>query len=255
MQSLFQRLRALFSFVPGVHAQARPADLPEHEPSSNEPAYLAIARGEIGQAEIPGPANNLRILSYYAKAGFPGINDETTPWCAGFVNFCLESAGVPGSKSLEAREFLNWGKPVTKPYPGCVAVFWRDSPQSWHGHTGFYVGETAAGIQLLAGNQGDKVCIEPQSKMKLLGYREPIKASNSRTLKAQTVGLIGDSLTAASIGGKVVESLPDALALGTSVQSLAAYWPWFGVIGITIGIIARMVTIYARVSDLSEKGR
>ena len=251
MQKLISALRALFSWAPGVPAPARPAGLPDEVSSKGEAPWLKFARGEIGQAEIPGPKNNPVILSYYAKAGFPQINDEATPWCAGFANWALESAGVPGSKSLAAREFLNWGKPVTKPYPGCVAVLWRDNPQSWTGHTGFYVGETATHIQILGGNQNNRVCIQAHPKNQLLGYREPIKSSNSRTVKAATGGIITAGLT----GTTILQSQTDLFGFANTLKELGVSMPMLSIAGQVLTLALFCVVVWARYSDLSEKGR
>lgn len=230
---------------------SRPADMPEELPSPGEPAWLKIARGELGQAEIPGPANNPRILAYYAKAGFPGIRDETTPWCAGFGNFCLESAGVPGSKSLTAREFMNWGKAVKKPYPGCVVVLWRTSPDAWEGHTGFYVGETATHIKILGGNQKNTVCIEEYPKVQLLGYREPIKASNSRTIRAATTGVVTAGLTSTTI----LQSQTDLFGIAGTLKEMGVSLPVLSIAGqiLTLGLFCAVVA--ARYNDLKDKGR
>lgn len=242
--------------VPGeASPPARAPVAPKPERAPGEPAWLALARGEIGVRELAGEADNPKIMGYFKDAGFPGIDSETTSWCAGFANSMLERCGVPGSKSLAARSFLTWGKEVKKPYPGCVVVFWRGSPSSWQGHVGFWVGEDATHIRVLGGNQGDSVKIASYPKNQLLGYREPVTASNSRTFRAQTAGALGDGMTLAAFSGKaILDSLPDALAIGDGVASLAPYWPWFAALGISISILSRMITIYARLSDLSTKG-
>lgn len=239
-----------------------PAEPPSPEdPVKGDPKWLTLARAELGVKEGPGDANNPTVLKYYADAGHPEINADSIAWCAAFAGAMLERSGVPSSKQLNARSYLIWGKPVAKPYPGCVAVFSRGDPRGWEGHVGFFLKEDGGNVQILGGNMGDAVTIGHEPKSRLLGYREPTTAGNSRTLKAQAVGLlIGDTSTAlggvgASISSKgIVDSLPDALALGSSVQSLAAYWPWFLVIGITISILARMATIWARVSSLQATG-
>lgn len=255
MLKLLSALKALFSFVPGVPVPVRAPDLPDEVPSKGERPWLALARGELGIKEGAGTSNNPAVLRYYRDAGHPEINADSVAWCAAFTGAMLERTGYPSSKQLNARSYLTWGKPVDKPYPGCVAVFSRGDPRGWEGHVGFYLGEDASGIQILAGNQGDAVSIGHEPKSRLLGYREPVTASNSRTLKAQTLGLVaGDGVVALSVGSKMVDAMPDALALGTTVQSLAAYWPWFAVVGISISILARMITIYARLSDLQTKG-
>jgi uncharacterized protein (TIGR02594 family) len=248
---MFAWLKNLLALFSGGQ-KATPVEPPKpEEPVKGEPEWLRLARAEVGQAEIPGTKDNPRILSYYAKAGFPGINDEATPWCAGFVNYCLESAGVAGSKSLAAREFLNWGKEVKKPYVGCVAVLWRVSPQSWQGHTGFVVGETATHIKLLGGNQDNKVCVKSFPKNEVLGYREPMKAGNSRTVRASTA-----SIALAGVGGAVVlDSQTQLMGISQIVKEMGVSLPSFQLVAYLLQIIVLCIIVWARYDDLKSKGR
>ena len=248
---LAELLAAIFGRAPTPVEPPKP-----EEPVKGDPTWLKLARAELGTKEAPGEANNPAVLAYYRDAGHPEINADSVAWCAAFAGAMLERAGVPCSKQLNARSYLTWGKEVKKPYPGCVAVFSRGDPRGWEGHVGFYIGEDTKGLQILGGNQGDAVSIAHQAKSRLLGYREPVTAMNSRTLRASAAGTVGDAMMLGAISGKgVVEALPDALALGEGVKSLAAYWPWFAVVGITISILARAAVIYARVNDLEIKGR
>jgi uncharacterized protein (TIGR02594 family) len=246
---------AILAWLLGKPA-ARPADLPIEVPSSGERPWLALARAELGTKEAPGEANNPKVLKYYTDAGHPEINADSVAWCAAFAGAMLERSGTPCSKQLNARSYLTWGKPVTKPYPGCVAVFSRGDPRGWEGHVGFFLERHGDDILIIAGNQGDAVSIGKEPASRLLGYREPVTAGNSRTVRASAAGTIGDGLVIAAVSGKgIVESLPDALAIGDGIKSLATTWPWFAVIGIAISLAARAAVIYARVSDLQEKGR
>jgi len=245
-------LRAFFG-----GAVEAPKDPPKpEEPVKGDPEWLKLARAELGTKEEPGDANNPAVLAYYRDAGHPGINADSVAWCAAFVGAMLERSGYPSSKQLNARSYLTWGKEISKPSPGCVVVFSRGDPRGWEGHTAFYVGETASAVRVLGGNQGDAVTVAEYPKSRLLGYRVPVTPGNSRTLRASAAGVAGDAVTIAAVSSKgIVEALPDALALSDGIKSLAAYWPWFAVIGITISILARAVVVYARVADLTEKGR
>ena len=92
-------------------------------------------------------------------------NDEVA-WCAAFLGACLERAGVASTRSLMARSYLDWGEPLARSLAtGAVAVLSRSSDPSL-GHVGFLVGETAADIILLGGNQGDAVTVQafPRSR-------------------------------------------------------------------------------------------
>lgn len=140
-------------------------------PKSDFP-WLAIALAEKGTHEFPGDADNPRVVEYLhsTNLGTPSWNEDETPWCSAFVNWCMEKAGYEGTDSAWAKSWLNWGKPVEKPVLGCVAVFTRGAGG---GHVGFYMSQTKTSIRLLGGNQSDAVSESPQDKARLLGYRLP----------------------------------------------------------------------------------
>lgn len=130
-----------------------------------------IALQEYGVKEIVGSKHNPRVLEYFAKVGHSWVKDDETSWCAAFVGFCLETAGMKSTRALNARSYLNIGTPTTKPEVGDIVVLWRNSPTSWEGHVGFFIKETPTGILILGGNQSNQVFIAEYPKNQLLGYR------------------------------------------------------------------------------------
>jgi len=130
--------------------------------------HLIIALGEIGQKEIAGVMSNDRISDYLRSVNMRA--DDEIAWCAAFVNWCLEQAGMVGTKMPNAKSYLNWGYNINVPLPGAVVVFDRGK-QKWQGHVGFFLDETPSYVYLLGGNQQDKVSIRPYSKDRLEGYR------------------------------------------------------------------------------------
>ena len=62
------------------------------------------------------------------------------------------------------------------PRVGAIAVFWRGRPDSWTGHVGFVVGETASHIVLLGGNQSNAVNVMKIKRKRFLGARWPLTA-------------------------------------------------------------------------------
>ena len=236
----------------------RPAELPPEVPVSGEPAWLKLARQDLGIKEVPGPGSNPRIMRYWTACDYdPHPDDSKDAWCSAASNYWMQKSGNPGTRAPNARSWEKWGHELKKPKLGAVAVFWRVSKTDWRGHVGLYIGpgDKPGTVKVLGGNQKDSVSIEDYSEAQLLSYRWPTNGSNSRTLRAQSAGLVlGDGLTIAALTGKgIAESLPDALAIGAGVQSLSTYWIWFGLIGVTISILARAVTIWARLSDWNEK--
>ena len=143
-----------------------------------QPLWLAAAWAELGQREIAGSADNTRILALYRDAGHPEVAHEETAWCAAFVGACLTRGGSPGTHSLMARSYLSWGSALDETRVGAVAVLSRGSDPAL-GHVGFLVGESADGIYLLGGNQGDAVSVAPFDRSRLLGLRWPAEPAPS----------------------------------------------------------------------------
>lgn len=135
------------------------------------PRWVLNAQNELGVTEIEGPKANGTILEYFKAAKYKTTDDET-PWCAAFVCWCLEKAGVKSPQSAWSLSFLNWGVQLGGPKLGCVAVLRRGLDPN-KGHVGFVVGYTAFTITLLGGNQGNKVCVKTYPRAVVRGYRWP----------------------------------------------------------------------------------
>ncbi len=122
---------------------------------SPEAAWMKVARAEMGVAEDP-LGSNPRIEAYHASTE-GGAADDAVAWCASFVNFCVEAAGVRGTRSKAARAWLDWGVDAGDFVPGCIVVLKRGSPPK--GHVGFFAGFESGRIKLLGGNQGNQVAV------------------------------------------------------------------------------------------------
>jgi uncharacterized protein (TIGR02594 family) len=85
----------------------------------------------------------------------------------------FEQEGIPSTKSAAAISWLDWGESISKPVLGCVVVLRRPSGGPSAAHVGFYVGEYPGVIELLGGNQANRVCIQPYPLELVLGYRVP----------------------------------------------------------------------------------
>jgi uncharacterized protein (TIGR02594 family) len=137
-----------------------------------KPSWLEIAENEIGTVEIPGPEHNPKIVLYHSFTTLKAQTDEV-PWCSSFVNYCMEMAGYKGTRSAAARSWLKWGKPLIHPKEGCIVVMSRGSnPTS--GHVGFFTRNKPAFVEVLGGNQSNKVCTQWFSVAKILAYRWPL---------------------------------------------------------------------------------
>ncbi len=96
-------------------------------------------------------------------------------WCAIFIDYVAIQSGLERpAKPAAARNWLKVGLAVQKPRIGDVVVFWRESPSSWKGHVGLYIGEDYDDkIFILGGNQGPQrsVVVQRYPTERVLGYR------------------------------------------------------------------------------------
>ncbi|QLQ33213.1 MAG: TIGR02594 family protein [Candidatus Thiothrix singaporensis] len=141
---------------------------------SVDAGVMQTATRFIGMRE---DANRKELAAFIQKAGLQ-VNPDSTAWCAGFTNAVLHANGIQGTGALNARSFLEWGTATNNPQPGDVVVLYRGNPNGWQGHVGFFAGFDQQGnVQILGGNQGDKVSVESFPKSRVLGFR---KAPNKK---------------------------------------------------------------------------
>lgn len=133
-------------------------------PAADASSPYAVAQAEmaLGIREIAGRENNPRIVLYHESTEGGAAPDETA-WCSSFVNYCVEQAGMTGTRSKRARSWHDqgWGQTVTDaPRPGDIVVWRRKNADVDGGHVAFFVemaGQDA--IRVLGGNQGQRVRI------------------------------------------------------------------------------------------------
>jgi uncharacterized protein (TIGR02594 family) len=159
-------------------AQYKPAPAPETQPMPlpqpielkkpptveqlKDLSWMALAKKEIGVTEVPGTANNPRILWYHSFCTLKASYDSVA-WCAAFVNAMLITGGIKGTRSAAALDFARWGIELKYAVYGCLAIWdWGNG----HGHVGFVIDANDDGLHILGGNQHDaktdtdKVCIK-----------------------------------------------------------------------------------------------
>jgi len=110
----------------------------------------------------PTLANPVIVLFFLATKLRP-LGDKTA-WCAAFVNWCLDRAGVPGTHSASSQSFRSWGNRVwhvddgdmpVQARTGDIAVF-QSRANPGHGHVGFFKGINPSQphhVDILGGNQ------------------------------------------------------------------------------------------------------
>jgi len=167
---------------------------------------LKVAIPEIGVKEISGSKHNARIIDYAKEAGFEWVNDDETPWCSIFLNWCCKKAKLERTKKANARSWQIIGDSVASPEPGDVVVFWRISPLSWKGHVGIFMGfsKDQSRIYCLGGNQGNQVSITAYPANQLLAFRR---------LRSKRKISLGSKTLKEGMTGKNVQRLQDALKM------------------------------------------
>lgn len=93
-------------------------------------------------------------------------------WCANFMGMIEKKAGRKGTGSNMARSYVNYGKKVSKPQPGDIAVLSRGKRG---GHVGYFVGWAPNGKAILiSGNsRGGKVSKGRYSTSRVIAWRRP----------------------------------------------------------------------------------
>lgn len=141
---------------------------------------FAVAMRFLGVKETAGVSSTPLVLAML-KLDSSWVENDATAWCSAFANFCCFVLGLPRSRSLAARSWLLVGRSIplsdaqvgydvvilsrgTGKQPGPIVI-------AAPGHVGFYAGQDAKSVQLLAGNQGDAVSIASFPKARILGIR------------------------------------------------------------------------------------
>ncbi|UES60204.1 TIGR02594 family protein (plasmid) [Roseibium aggregatum] len=137
--------------------------------SGDDPQWYKIAFEELNTTEFSGDDHNPRIIEYHSTTTLKARADEV-PWCSSFVNWCVEQAGLAGTKSAAARSWLQWGTGLAQPQKGCIVVL-SSSRGPTSGHVGFFVRQEGNHVLLLGGNQNNSVNFSSYSRSRLLGYR------------------------------------------------------------------------------------
>ena len=139
---------------------------------TNEPKWLIVARAEQAKNihEFPGEwQDNPEIMKYFKDTSYAAHHDEV-PWCAAFVGWCLQQAGIKPSGSAAAASYEDWGEDLGEtPVLGCIVVL----PH----HVTFYVGHVGTEwVTGLGGNQHDSVKESNYPVGDVISYRWPKEA-------------------------------------------------------------------------------
>ena len=137
-------------------------------------AAYELAKTFNGLREIRGPEDEQKIVQMFADVGHAWVKDDETAWCAAFVGAMLERSGLPSTRKLNARSYLDWGEEVdpADAQPGDLLVFWRERPDSWKGHVAFATGRiNSKVVEAYGGNQKNRVGADRYPRRRLISVR------------------------------------------------------------------------------------
>ncbi len=90
-------------------------------------------------------------------------------WCAEFMNMVERKVGRRGTGSAMARSFANYGRRVSNPRPGDIAVLSRRGG----GHVGYVMSVQGNKVKLISGNHGRKVGIGTYPRSRVIAFVRP----------------------------------------------------------------------------------
>ncbi len=190
--------------------------------------WLDVARKYEGVAEVAGAKSNPVILGWLQNEGKgkSWVKGDDTPWCGAFQAGVFTESGlisVVPPEPLRARSWEHAGVPLDGPKIGCIAVIPRGKNPA-QGHVALVAGFDAEHLDLLGGNQGNKVSVARFKRPANAVYRWPlplktpaeIEAEGSRIAKAAKRQQ-RDAATTTAVGSspQVAVPAPDMDVRGT----------------------------------------
>ena len=158
-----------FGWLSAKYLTQAPSTVPVPAPVTKEPAWIAWARQQLGQKEVPGPADNPVIAAWYHLTTLdPSMWHDATAWCAVFVNAGFMLNNIKTIRSARAVDWLGWGVPVVEPKKGDIAIF--DFGGGDH-HVAYVLAYQGDFVQVIGGNQSDTVTIASYPASSVMGYR------------------------------------------------------------------------------------
>jgi uncharacterized protein (TIGR02594 family) len=137
------------------------AAIPIFSALDTTPAWIRIARRQLGTHELPGKQHNPKIMEYIwtctniqqteaQRKYVTREGEEGVDWCSAFVNWCLQQTGIIGTNHALASSWKDWGTKLDGPKQGAIVCF------SWKGtridHVAF-CDEVNGKFEMLGGNQ------------------------------------------------------------------------------------------------------
>lgn len=194
---------------------------------------IDIAKSEIGTSENPLGSSNVKYNTWYYGHAVSGVN---YPWCAVFISWCADQAGIPtniiprtASVSNLQTFFINQGLYKNKGYnpnPGDIMI----QKSNGASHTGIVIESNGATFSTIEGNTSNKVAKRSYSlnDNRLSGFGTPqyIETQSAETQTKETKEI--NSVVIKSISGagsikRQIYTLEETEKFDTGRQVLELY--------------------------------
>ena len=194
---------------------------------------IDIAKSEIGTSENPLGSSNVKYNTWYYGHAVSGAN---YPWCAVFISWCADQAGIPtsiiprtASVSNLQTFFINQGLYKNKGYnpnPGDIMI----QKSNGASHTGIVIESNGATFSTIEGNTSNKVAKRSYSlnDNRLSGFGTPqyIETQSAETQTKETKEI--NSVVIKSISGagsikRQIYTLEETEKFDTGHQVLELY--------------------------------
>jgi uncharacterized protein (TIGR02594 family) len=145
-----------------------------HEDRSNRLVSMPVTR------EPKRPASGWPALVSDARK-YMGTNptDRKRLWCATFMNMVLAKTGYKGTNSDAAKSFVEYGRRISQPKVGAIAVLTRGKSG---GHVGVVSGIDPNGNPIIiSGNHGHRVGEAIYPRARVIAYVMPSQDRSSPT--------------------------------------------------------------------------
>lgn len=167
-----------------VGARPDPREVESTRADKQRAAQLRQARERRDAARRNQPPS-ARSHSHRRPAAWPALVTEarkyigTNPtamqrrWCARFLNLVLNKTGYRGTGSDAARSFASYGRRISEPRIGAIAVLSRGKNQNL-GHVGIVTGVDPNGNPvIISGNHGRRVAESTYPRGRVIAYVMP----------------------------------------------------------------------------------
>jgi uncharacterized protein (TIGR02594 family) len=129
-------------------------------------AMTTARAGDSGGGSSFGGSRAIAVARQYLGGNPTG---RSSLWCGHFMNFVERKVGRPGTGSGMARSFANYGRRVSSPRRGDIAVLTRKGG----GHVGYVLEANGKQIKLISGNHGGKVGIGNYPRSRVIAFVRP----------------------------------------------------------------------------------